>query len=71
MYEWYIKRVRYSSTCAFICFSDGRTYGVAPAVNLHSKKEIYFRYVPSHIRYMVFELLKNAMRGMLKRDTTQ
>ena len=35
-----------------------RTYGVSPAL------DITCSYIPTHLEYIIFELLKNAMRAV-------
>lgn len=48
---------------AFMCT---RTYGDAPEVTFHGKTDLRFPYVPSHISYVLLELLKNSMRATVE-----
>jgi len=38
-----------------------------PNINIHSEKEIEFTYIPSHIYYIVFEILKNSVRATVEK----
>jgi pyruvate dehydrogenase kinase 2/3/4 len=42
-------------------------HGVAPRVIIEDPGNATFRYVPTHLQYMAFELLKNAFHGVVKR----
>ncbi|CAN0447813.1 unnamed protein product, partial [Discosporangium mesarthrocarpum] len=44
----------------FVCT---RQYGDAPDVTLHGRLNLTFSYVPSHLHYIMMELLKNSMRA--------
>ncbi|CAM9614740.1 unnamed protein product [Chrysoparadoxa australica] len=44
----------------FVC---ARQYGDAPDVTLHGRLDLTFSYVPSHLHYILMELLKNSMRA--------
>lgn len=41
-----------------------RTYGVSPALDIEGDKDITCSYIPTHLEYIIFELLKNAMRAV-------
>eukprot|EP00590_Aulacoseira_subarctica_P004629 CAMPEP_0172420462 /NCGR_PEP_ID=MMETSP1064-20121228/6815_1 /TAXON_ID=202472 /ORGANISM="Aulacoseira subarctica , Strain CCAP 1002/5" /LENGTH=316 /DNA_ID=CAMNT_0013160431 /DNA_START=50 /DNA_END=1000 /DNA_ORIENTATION=- len=45
---------------AFMCT---RKYGDAPEVIISGKKDLTFPYVPTHLHYILLELLKNSMRA--------
>jgi hypothetical protein len=49
---------------AYMCT---RTHGDAPEVTIHGRTDLYFPYVPSHISYILLELLKNCMRATVER----
>lgn len=36
-------------------------------VTLHGRTDLYFPYVPSHLSYMLLELLKNSMRATVEK----
>ena len=38
-------------------------YGDAPEVKYEGKLDLTFTYVPAHVYYVMFELLKNSMRA--------
>lgn len=42
-----------------------RKYGDAPEVNVLGRLNLTFPYVPTHLRYILLELLKNAMRATM------
>ena len=44
-------------------FMCEREFGDAPEVSIRGRKDLTFPYVPSHLYYMLFELLKNSMRA--------
>ncbi|CAM9902329.1 unnamed protein product [Ascophyllum nodosum] len=44
----------------FVCT---RQYGDAPDVTLHGRLDLTFSYVPSHLHYIMLELIKNSMRA--------
>ena len=48
---------------AYMCT---RTHGDAPEVTIHGRTDLKFTYVPSHISYMLLELLKNSMRATVE-----
>eukprot|EP00163_Fabomonas_tropica_P028651 TRINITY_DN5883_c0_g1_i1.p1 TRINITY_DN5883_c0_g1~~TRINITY_DN5883_c0_g1_i1.p1 ORF type:complete len:421 (+),score=14.91 TRINITY_DN5883_c0_g1_i1:232-1494(+) len=43
-----------------------RAHGLAPEVTIHGRKDLTFSYVPSHLYYIMFELLKNSMRAVVE-----
>jgi len=48
---------------AYVC---KRTHGDAPDVKILGRTDLHFPYVPSHISYMLLELLKNSMRATIE-----
>lgn len=48
---------------AYMC---KRTHGDAPEVTIHGRTDLHFPYAPSHISYMLLELLKNSMRATVE-----
>jgi hypothetical protein len=38
------------------------TYGMAPDVVVSGEPKVSIPYIPAHLDYMLYELLKNAMR---------
>ncbi|KAG5183205.1 pyruvate dehydrogenase kinase [Tribonema minus] len=47
----------------FVCT---RQYGDAPDVTLHGRLDLTFSYVPSHLHYIMMELIKNSMRATVE-----
>ena len=45
---------------SFMC---DREFGFCPDVNIRGRTDMTFNYVPSHLYYILFELLKNSMRA--------
>jgi pyruvate dehydrogenase kinase 2/3/4 len=43
-----------------------RTYGDPPPVRILGRTNLRFKYIPSHLHLMMFELLKNAFRAVLQ-----
>jgi len=41
-------------------------YGVAPQMNVSGDVDVEFPYVPEHIRFVLFELLKNSVRASIE-----
>ena len=48
---------------SYIC---SRTHGDAPDVTIHGRTDLTFPYVPSHISYILVELVKNSMRATVE-----
>ena len=44
------------------CQVSRETYGVAPEVTCTGDLQSTIPYIPTHLDYMLYELLKNAMR---------
>lgn len=44
-------------------FMCKRSYGDAPEVTMHGRTDLTFQYVPTHLHYILMELLKNSMRA--------
>ncbi len=48
-------------------------YGIAPDVTFDGNLDMTFTYIPAHVYYIMFELLKNSMRATVevhgKKDT--
>jgi len=42
-------------------------YGIAPEVKLEGSIDMTLPYIPEHLHYMLFELLKNSMRAVVER----
>ncbi len=43
-----------------------RNFGNAPEVKITGNKDLTFPYIPSHLYYILFELLKNSMRAEIE-----
>ncbi len=43
-----------------------RTYGDPPAVVFHGKTNLRFKYIPSHLHHMIYELMKNSFRASIE-----
>eukprot|EP01084_Bolivina_argentea_P004192 7970_1 len=46
----------------FVC---ERQYGASPEVSLHGRMDLHFAYIPSHLHYILLELIKNSMRATI------
>lgn len=57
-----------SAHARFMC---ERHFGDAPYVQIQGSTDLDFAYVPSHLYYMLFELLKNSMRAVVEHATTE
>ncbi|EKX35983.1 hypothetical protein GUITHDRAFT_155357 [Guillardia theta CCMP2712] len=44
-----------------------RTYGISPKYVVEGDTSILCSYIPTHLEYIIFELLKNAMRAVCER----
>ena len=52
-----------SEDAAYIC---NRELGEAPDVAVYGPENFTFSYIPSYLRHMLFELLKNSMRAVVE-----
>jgi pyruvate dehydrogenase kinase 2/3/4 len=57
-----------SDHARFMC---ERQFGDAPYVDIKGRTDLTFSYVPSHLYYMLFEVLKNSMRASVEHHTTK
>lgn len=48
---------------SYVC---SRNFGVSPDVTVYGRTDLTFPYIPSHISYMLVELLKNSMRATVE-----
>lgn len=48
-----------------------RTYGDPPRVKILGKTSLRFKYIPSHLHLMLFELLKNSFRATIEHSSSQ
>jgi hypothetical protein len=55
---------RVSPEAALTC---ERTYGLSPHIEIEGDASITCSYIPTHLEYIIFELLKNAMRAVCER----
>jgi pyruvate dehydrogenase kinase 2/3/4 len=44
-----------------------RNYGDAPTIDVLGNVDLTFTYIPSHMGYMFFELLKNSLRATMEK----
>lgn len=51
------------SDAAYMC---NRQHGDSPEVTIHGRTDLTFPYLPSHISYILLELLKNSMRATVE-----
>eukprot|EP00612_Vaucheria_litorea_P003343 CAMPEP_0171461920 /NCGR_PEP_ID=MMETSP0945-20130129/6168_1 /TAXON_ID=109269 /ORGANISM="Vaucheria litorea, Strain CCMP2940" /LENGTH=382 /DNA_ID=CAMNT_0011988349 /DNA_START=180 /DNA_END=1328 /DNA_ORIENTATION=- len=47
----------------FVC---ARQYGDAPDVTIHGRLDLTFPFIPSHLHYILMELIKNSMRATVE-----
>ena len=57
-----------SDHARFMC---ERQFGDAPYVEIKGRTDLTFSYVPSHLYYMLFEVLKNAMRATVEHHSSE
>ena len=57
-----------SDHARFMC---ERQFGDAPYVDIKGRTDLTFSYVPSHLYYMLFEVLKNSMRASVEHHTSK
>lgn len=57
-----------SDHARFMC---ERQFGDAPYVEIKGRTDLTFSYVPSHLYYMLFEVLKNSMRATVEHHATE
>mmetsp|Transcript_29363 Transcript_29363/g.34569 ORF Transcript_29363/g.34569 Transcript_29363/m.34569 type:complete len:411 (+) Transcript_29363:109-1341(+) len=48
-------------------FMCERVYGDAPEVSIHGQVDLTFQYDPSHVHFIMLELLKNSMRATMEK----
>ena len=51
-------------------YTGTRIHGDSPDVTFHGRTDLHFPYVPSHLSYMLLELLKNSMRATVETHGT-
>lgn len=50
--------------CHQVCIE---TYGVAPEISINGDTDLVMAYIPAHIDYILYEILKNAARAVVER----
>lgn len=48
-----------------------RTYGASPEILIEGDETITCSYIPTHLEYILFENLKNAMRAVVERHSSR